>query len=162
MDFDKELINTLYSINWFSNCGKAIMIENVEVLPAVLKVKKSIQSRCYENVVLEYRGDFTSALSMSYREQYNKWWNILAEQFKSQHIPELSKTWERELSLLKLNEENIVCDVHFNIMAIAIIGAYKEQIPMPDFFKTMLAIYQSGHLVCGWSGNKTSGKFIVY
>ena len=23
MDFDKELINILYSIDWFSNCGKA-------------------------------------------------------------------------------------------------------------------------------------------
>lgn len=162
MDFDKEIINTLYSINWFSNCGKAILLENAEVLPDVSKVKKSIQSRRYENVVLDYRGDFTSALSISDREQYNKWWNLLTEQFKSQHIPELSRSWERGLSPLKLSEENIVCDVCFNIMAIAIIGAYKEQIPMPDFFKRMLAIYQSGHLVCGWSGNKNNGKFIVY
>ena len=35
MDFDKELINILYSIDWFSNCGKPIILENVENLSAV-------------------------------------------------------------------------------------------------------------------------------
>ena len=71
MDFDKELINILYSIDWFSNCGKPIILENVENLSALSKLKKSIQSTQYENVVLEYQGSFTETLFISYREQYN-------------------------------------------------------------------------------------------
>lgn len=162
MDFDKEFINRLYSIDWFSDCGKPITFENVERLSTLSKLKKSIQSIQYENVVLEYQGDFTEALVISYREQYNKWWNILAGQFKSVYLPELSKVWERRLTPLNLNEKYVTEDLSFNILGIAVIGAYKEQIPMPDFFKTMLAVYQSGHLVCGWSGDKATGKFIAY
>lgn len=162
MDLDMELINTLYSINWFSNCGNLIALENTEVLPSLSKVKKSIQSTRYENIVLDYQGDFTTALFTSYREQYNKWWNILVQQFKTQHLPKLSKAWESGLLPLKLNEKYILADIAFNVTVIAVIGAYKEQISMPEFFRTMLAIYQSGHLVCGWSGNKLNGKFISY
>ena len=162
MDFDKELINILYSIDWFSNCGKPIILENVENLSALSKLKKAIQSTQYENVVLEYQGSFTETLFISYREQYNKWWNILVGQFKSLYLPELSKVWECRLTPLKLNAKYVIADLSFNILGIAVIGAYKEQISMPDFFKTMLAVYQSGHLVCGWSGDKETGKFIAY
>ena len=162
MDFDKELINILYSIDWFSNCGKPIIFENVENLSALSNLKKSIQSTQYENVVLEYQGSFTETLFISYREQYNKWWNILVGQFKSLYLPELSKVWECRLTPLKLNAKYVIADLSFNILGIAVIGAYKEQISMPDFFKTMLAVYQSGHLVCGWSGDKETGKFIAY
>ena len=162
MDFDKDLMNTLHSINWFSNCGKPITLENVEIVSALSKVKKSIQSTRYEDVVLDYQGDFTTALFTSYREQYNKWWNILMGQFKTLYLPEFSRAWECGLIPLKLNEKYIIADITFNIAGSAVIGAYKEQISMPEFFKIMLAIYQSGHLVCGWSGDKLNGRFIVY
>ena len=112
MDLDMELINTLYSINWFSNCGNLIALENTEVLPSLSKVKKSIQSTRYENIVLDYQGDFTTALFTSYREQYNKWWNILVQQFKTQHLPKLSKAWESGLLPLKLNEKYILNSVY--------------------------------------------------
>ena len=106
--------------------------------------------------------DFSTLSTRPYREQYNKWWNILARRFKSLHISKLAVAWEKGLIPLKLNEKYVIDDVSFNIMEIAIIGAYKEQISMPDFFRTMLAIYQSGHLVCGWTGDQANGKFIAY
>ena len=31
-----------------------------------------------------------------------------------------------------------------------------------DFFDKMLAIYLSGHLPCGWSGEYPEGRFFVY
>ena len=120
------------------------------------------QSARYENIVLGYQGDFTNALFISCREQYNEWWNLLVNHFKAQYIPRLNKIWKSKLEPLGLNEKYVLNDISFNVLSIAVIGAYKEQIPMPDFFQKMLEIYKNGHLICGWKGNKDNGSFIIY
>lgn len=162
MELHKELMDTLYSIDWFSNCGKAIPLAGVIPLPAGAKIKRSGPFDRYERLVLERQGGFTAALFASHREEYNRWWNVLAKQFKTRHLPPLHRAWEAGLLRLDLNKDYIKADIAFNILSIAVIDAYREQLPMPDLFKTMLAIYQSGHLVCGWQGDEKTGNFIAY
>lgn len=162
MELDEKLMDALYSIDWFSNCGKAAAVENAEAVASLSKLKRSIRSIGYENAVLDRQGDFTAALCASYREEYNKWWNVLAGRFKAERLPKLLEMWENALAPLGLNEKYIINDISFNVLNIAVIDAYKEQLPTPDFFKAMLAVYRSGRLICGWTGSREKGKFLVY
>lgn len=162
MELDKELIAVLFDIDWFSNCGKDITLDGVSKSKTISAVKKSIQSIRYENILLGHYGEFTSDLFRSHRESYNKWWNVLVNQFKTQYTPELKKIWESKLEPLGLNETCVVEDISFNILNLAVIEAYKDQIPLPPFYQKMLSIFKSGCLVCGWKGKKDDGNFIVY
>lgn len=77
-------------------------------------------------------------------------------------IPQLTELWAKKLTPLGCNTPYVTNDISFNVLSIAVIDAYKEQLPMPAFFQKMLEIYQSGHLICGWKGKKGDGHFIVY
>ena len=162
MDLDKELVEALLMVNWFSQCGKDILIDDVIRAKSISNVKKAIQSTQYENTVLANQSDFTSSLFVSHRDEYNKWWNKLVKQFKSRYISQLEVLWRSRLETLGLYEKYIMDDIAFNVLGIAILGAYKEQISMPAFYQKMFEIYKSGHLICGWKGKKDSGCFIVY
>lgn len=162
MDLDHELTESLLRFDWFSRCGDEISAQGVEKARTVSSVKKTIQSTRYENVVLEHQGGFTTALFTSYRQEYNKWWNALVDQFKTQCLPPLKDIWESRLEPLGLNEPYVLNDLSFNVLSASVIGAYRDCLPMPEFYQKMLEIYKSGHLICGWKGKKENGSFIVY
>lgn len=161
MEIDIAMINRLNNIPWFRACGKNITISNVIKSENITSAKKTIQSIRWENMILEYNGDFTSQLSISFKKEYSEW-NNLVKEFKYRHMPLLRKIWKSNLNEAGLNEKYVIADVAFNISAIVVIDAYKDLIPMPDFFNALLNIYESGYLPCGWNGKKDSGNFIVY
>lgn len=162
MDLDKESVEALLMIDWFSQCGKDMLIDDVIKAQSVSSVKNTIQSTQYENIVLANQGDVTSSLFVSHRDEYNKWWNRLVKQFKSSYLPQLEALWRNRLEPLDLYEKYIMEDIAFNVLSIAVIGAYREQISMPAFYRKMFEVYKSGYLICGWKGKKDSGCFIVY
>ena len=162
MELDEELRDELRQIDWFACCGKDITIDGAVQESGISSIKKSIQSVRFENIVLDHFGDYTTALFLSHREDYNKWWNVLAKQFKGQYIPQLEKKWKNKLEPLGLNEPYVISNLSFNVLGIAVASAYKQLVPLPAFHTTMLEIYKSGHLICGWKGKKDSGNFIVY
>lgn len=155
------MIEKLNNIDWFSACGKDITMENVVKSENLSSMKKTIQQTCWENMILEKQGDFTAQLSVSFKKQYSEWNNLVSE-FKKKYLPDLQKKWKLKLAEMELDEKYIMDDIRFNILGIVVIDAYRDCIPMPDFFKELLKLYESGHLPCGWKGKKDAGNFIVY
>lgn len=70
--------------------------------------------------------------------------------------------WETRLKELDLYDRRIVDDMAFNVLGLACIDAYRDCIPMPEFFEQLLHIYEAGNLPCGWKGRSDTGNFLYY
>ena len=66
------------------------------------------------------------------------------------------------MELPRIGESEVVAIVRFSILAIVVLDAYKEIIPVADFFNELMAIYEAGYLPCGWKGKKAEGQFVIY
>lgn len=91
-----ELLNELYTINWFDNCGKQD-VEHFIFAHDKSNIKNASE---WENTVLYYRGIVTEALSDRERSgqgrEYREWNRVVAD-FKKNELPELEKAWKEKL-----------------------------------------------------------------
>ena len=161
MEISKEFIKLIMDCELLGRCGiKDDLGFDVEYVNSETKAEKMINGLKWENTCLEASGDFTDFLCRNYRELYNKNWNVVVKQVKSEYMSEIKskveRNWENEKS-----RQGILNDVQFNIVTLFMLNFYSECYKS-DFFDKMLAIYLSGHLPCGWSGEYPEGKFFVY
>lgn len=164
---DPATLHKLEAIPWFQNCGTTPEPPIPDALPVknTKEAIKGITSTRWENMVLEFRGDFTEALcllSIRTQRKQDRYWNPLTIEFKEKHLPGLESLWQKNLEPLGLWEKAVLDDIRFNVMAIATIDAFKDILDPPEFFQRLLAIYKQGHLPCGWKGKKNKGCFLVY
>lgn len=161
MEISSEFIKLIMDCELLSRCGiKDDFGFDVEYVNSEAKARKMISSLKWENTCLEAGGDFTEFLSKNYKELYHKNWNVVVDQIKSEYMSEIKskveRNWENEKS-----RQGILDDVQFNIITLFMLNFYSEYYES-DFFDKMLAIYLSGHLPCGWSGEYPEGRFLVY
>lgn len=165
MQINRQFIDILYDIPWFSNCGKQIPLQWGIKADSVSEVKKNITSIRWENIVLDNQGDMTEQLCIrscqGIGDEYQEW-NRLVDDYKRNYLPQLETQWKSQLTQLDLNVKEVTDDVSFNILGIVMADAYKEILPMSSFFSQLLEIYSNGYLPCGWKGKKNKGCFIVY
>lgn len=165
MNMDGKLIERLEQIPWFSCCGNPVSFSWALSAGSPSAALKAISSVRWENMVLDQRGDFTEQLSIRAAKglgHEEREWNKLVGEFKEKYLPGLRDQWEKGLDWIALNRKEVLDDIAFNILAIATLDAYKDILPMPQFFQRMLEIYQSGFLPCGWKGTKEKGCFVVF
>ena len=81
---------------------------------------------------------------------------VIYEINRNEIIAKIERNWKNEKS-----RQGILDDVPFNIITLFMLDFYSECFKS-EFFDKMLAIYLSGHLPCGWSGEYPDGKFFVY
>lgn len=161
MEISREFIKLIMDCELLSRCGMKDDFEfDVEYVDLEAKAAKIIKGLKWENTCLEVSGDFTEFLSRNYKELYNKNWNVVVEQIKSEYMTEIKSKVERNWANEK-SRQGILDDVQFNIITLFILNFYSEYYKS-DFFDKMLAIYLSGHLPCGWSGEYPEGRFLVY
>lgn len=158
----KQMISRLNSIPWFQSCGQKSDLGYAVSIAESSEIIKNISSLKWGNTILEHRGNFTVRLFKEFREEYNRYWNLAVNECKEKYMPELTYQWSFALKKHELDIQEIIADIQFNVLCIIVIDAYKNCIPMPDFFVHMLEIYESGHLPCGWKGKKEKGCFLLY
>lgn len=161
MEISKEFIHLIMDCELLGRCGiKDDLGFDIEYVESETKAEEMINSLKWENTCLEVSGDFTGFLSRNYKELYNKNWNVVVDQVKSEYMSEMNskveKNWKNEKS-----RQSILPDVQFNIITLFMLNFYSECYKS-DFYNKMLAIYLSGHLPCGWIGEYPEGKFYVY
>ena len=165
MKLDQNLLEKLVSIPWFYKCGNPPPFEWAVSAASEKAALKAITSRKWENMILDTQGDITEQLSLrstsGLGREYQEW-NSLVNDFKKSWMPQLHAKWETALQHRELNTSDVLNDVSFNILSIAVIDAYKDIVPMPLFFRRVLEAYEAGWLPCGWKGNQETGKLIVY
>lgn len=83
VELKSEFVENVANCHWFSRCGMRDEFSfEVDYLDEAECVEQYIASSKWENVCLERRGDFTSYLSLNYREEYRKSWNVLVREVK--------------------------------------------------------------------------------
>lgn len=164
VEINKELVDHLYSIPWFKNCGEDNPHLGLKV-SSVDEVIKRISSVKWGNTVLDFQGDLTVKLSkrqLANEGDENKLWNGLVNEWKTSYLPQLDEVWRANLEEKGLNTKEIINMVRFCVLDIVMADAYRSISPVDDFFNNLLKIYESGHLPCGWSGKKDKGTFYIY
>ncbi len=161
---NKELVERLYSIPWFQNCGEDIPHLGLKVSSKdeVIKRNSSIK---WGNTVLDFQGDLTVKLSKRQiareGDEYNLW-NGMVNEWKSTYLSKLDDVWTTKLEEKELNTKEIINMVRFCVLHIVMADAYRSIVPVDAFSENLLKIYESGHLPCGWSGKKDKGTFYIY
>ena len=161
MEISQGFVKQIMDCELLGRCGIKDDFEfDVEYVNSEAKAAKMIKSIKWENTCLEARGDFTEFLCKNYKELYNKNWNVVVRQVKNEYMNEIKvkieRNWKNEKS-----RQGILDDVSFNSITLFMLDFYSECY-QSEFFDKMLAIYLSGHLPCGWSGEYPDGKFFVY
>ena len=87
-------------------------------------------------------------------------WNVAVGEIKSKYMNEIREKIENKWVDEK-SKQYVIDDVQFNVLTLFMLDYYSEYY-QSDFYERMLAIYLSGHLPCGWSGEYPEGRFIVY
>lgn len=162
MELKPDFIEKVINCSWFENCGDQ-NFDTFEVifLKDKMEIPKSIQSYKWENICLDKRGDFSSAILLNYEEQYS----LIGEEYEKvqKEVLAFSKRFTVGLKRKGIRFGGIVLsDVKFNVQTLFLINHYSEYYTTDIFFEQMLEIYLLGHLPCGWSGGQKNGIFKVY
>ena len=159
MEISKEFLKLIMDL--LSRCGKKDDLGfDVEYVDSETKAKKMINSIKWENMYLEVSGDFTEFLSRNHKDIFNKNWNGVVRQIKSNYMNEIQTKVEMNWKDEK-TKQRVIDDVQFNILTLFMLDYYSDYY-QSEFFDRMLKIYLAGHFPCGWSGEYPKGKFLVY
>ena len=163
--FEDGFIESLHQIAWFARCGQ----ELPEGLPfdatRVATLKKAARqwgSNQWEDATLEARNLLTSFLFSHARDDYQKW-NEITRQAKAEIAQPLAeKYWQPFMQLHGL-EASFLHSVQWDILALCMEHAYRQQRGLPQFFHELLKVYEAGHMPCGWEGGKyPKGRLLVW
>ncbi|WP_217560334.1 hypothetical protein [Paenibacillus sp. GbtcB18] len=162
MTIEKEIVERISVINWFSNCGNSLkssidlkIINETSWKNAV----KHSQSRYWEEITLEAGNELTEFLSLNFPDKYKKWNHLIREgkEIIEMHVtPKIGEyLTQQELS------PAILDNVKWDIISAIMEYNYKSE-KEPAFFLELLKVYESGNFPCGWKGSWPDGKLIVY
>ena len=166
-EIDKEVAERLLTCNWLANCGIKGEIPGLKCEWETDKetVIKYIHSNKFQytwgNVCLEEENEITVFLGANHRDEFHKKWNQFVDEVKEIIIPQITPVIVEQINRLGLPEEDVLSDIEFNVVGIAVISYYKEYVHSP-FFDNLLDIYCSGHLPYGWRGKYPRGVIRVY
>lgn len=162
MLIEKEIIDRVCSIDWFSNCGNLKEINsNINIVEEV-NVKKAIkhsQSRYWEEITLEARNTLTEFLALNASDKYKEWNKLVRESkgiMEELLVPKIVQSINQHGLPLEILD-NVKWDVINAIME----HTYKLE-KEPGFFLELLKVYESGNFPCGWRGSWPDGKLIVF
>lgn len=160
MKLQKEIIDTFNTLQLLIRHRPPSCPIKIEV--SLEKAERSINSKNWENRVLDKTGDLTAYLS-KYEPDLDKFWNQLVQEFKELAMPSIEKQLN-QLVEAHLLTQDMVDPIKFDLVGIGVYQAYKMEkssITSP-FLDDLFEIYQSGYIPCGWIGIGKVGKFLIY
>ncbi|MGG0334915.1 hypothetical protein [Priestia aryabhattai] len=163
MELNNAVVEAITSNDWLEYCGGETNLpkgSNYSYLSNKKVVNKNVKGVKWENICLEERNNLTGYLAKNKPELYNKNWNVLVREVKTEVLPKVVDKIENQVSILGLSSD-IANSVKFDIINIIMVLTY-EKYYNSDFYTSMLDIYLSGHIPCGWDGDYPNGKILVY
>ncbi|MBE5216006.1 hypothetical protein IG611_19970 [Pectobacterium sp. A535-S3-A17] len=158
MKISNDAVDRLLKIDWFANVGNQCFIHNVKVAVSLNEANLSLSSPDWENVTLEESNEISGYLAVKHTVIYQEW-NDLAKEAKSFLKGELLKKIPH---LNGFDNVLLLQCIEWDVVSYLIEDAYKDKIKKPLFFDSLIHIYESGHIPCGWDGVWPNGKLVVY
>jgi hypothetical protein len=113
----------------------------------------------WADTVLDASNDLTEFLHAKYPTEYSRWNEIArkAREEVERGLAPLVQVAAAEASL----GSDFVDSAKWVILSALVESAYTSCRP-PVFFLRLLPVYEAGHAVCGWQGERPKGKLLVY
>ncbi|MDV7003174.1 hypothetical protein [Dickeya solani] len=158
MKISNDAVDRLLKIDWFANVGNQCLIPNVKAAASLNDAGFSLSSPDWENVTLEESNEISGYLAVKHTVIFQEW-NDLAQEAKSFLKDKLLKQIPH---LNGFDNVLLLQCIEWDVVSYLIEDAYKDKIKKPLFFDSLIRIYESGHIPCGWDGVWPNGKLVVY
>ncbi|AVT59989.1 hypothetical protein WCT78_21485 [Pectobacterium versatile] len=158
MKISNDAVDRLLKIDWFANVGNQCFIPNVKVAASLNDANFSLSSPDWENVTLEESNEISGYLAVKHTVIFQDW-NDLAQEAKSFLKDKLLKQIPH---LNGFDNVLLLQCIEWDVVSYLIEDAYKDKIKKSLFFDSLIHIYESGHIPCGWDGVWPNGKLVVY
>lgn len=167
--FEPEFVQSLHAMAWFSRCGQSLSADLAASLPfevaPVATLKKAMRqwgSAQWEDATLEARNELTGFLAVHARDAYQQW-NTITQLAKVEVAQPLAEEFWRPYAQQQGLDADFLHCVQWDILALCMEHAYRQQRGLPQFFHALLKVYASGHMPCGWEGGKyPKGRLLVW
>ena len=167
--FEPAFVQSLHEIPWFSHCGQSLPDALLSSLPfeavPVATLKKAMRqwgSSQWEDATLEARNELTGFLAVQARDAYQQW-NIITRQAKAEVAQPLAEKFWQPYAQQHGLDANFLHSVQWDVLALCMEHAYRQQRGLPQFFHALLKVYAAGHMPCGWEGGKyPKGRLLVW
>ncbi|WNS43268.1 hypothetical protein [Paenibacillus sp. MMS20-IR301] len=161
MKINRQIFDRIDNINWFTNCGTPLTMENVIQVSSWEEAKNWYSDPNWEDTTLEAGNVLTEFLHNKYPNKYLEWNNI---------VRDAKRYIESSLSVKLLNYQeqynldNIFVNcVKWDVVSAIMEFAYSDCKGISHFFLDLLLVYENGNFPCGWDGiYPNSGKLVVY
>ena len=162
--FDQtDLEARLEAIAWFAHLGDR---SDVDVsIPFRFanswdEAVASCSSLEWENTELAAQNQLTLWLHNNHRAKYQEW-NPFVIAHKNNTIAPLIECKIQPIEK-QLATDVLTPSVQWDILGALMENTYLDLSHTSTFFLELLAVYESGHLPCGWSGEWPAGELVVY
>jgi len=166
MELNNEIYTKMIAIEWFGVCGSTLRSDipfPFQQLPTATDAVASGLGQVWQDARTEAQGDLTGYLAKYHADAYDLW-NSLAkasrQRIQKDVMPQVND------GLGHISASVLSDTVLLDLNRIALQSAYAKRFRRtPDFFARLLAVYQRGHLPCGWNGSLTlwpEGQLIIY
>lgn len=167
MQLDRSIITEIQNIPWLQSCGSDLPQELVGVQKA-LDEKQALSlftSNDWADARTEAQGDLTGYLSKYHYNAYGGYWNNLAKEaaklIEAAALEPLQSALHRHGWPDEMTQPMIV-----DLTRALVECSYRAKFSKaPVFFGTVLDLYKTGHMPCGWSGKMSrwpDGSIIAY
>ena len=164
MEINKEIIDKIKKINWFTNCGNNLEISllyEVSYIKNIENLVKHISSIRWENISLEEENKLTVYLFKNHNDKYQDTWNFLVREIKSKILPDIKEKVIKMAEENEVNRKEIITQIEWDILGIIMAYSYSDYME-PVFYKEIFRIYENGNIPCGWKGTYPKGEIIIY
>lgn len=166
MELNSEVFVDLSAIAWFGRCGTELPNDlpfRVQRVPDISAAITSALGSSWQDARTEAQGDLTGYLAEHHYDAYD-YWNQLSRMSRDRIQKEIMPSVNEVLR--DMRAQSLSDSVLLDLTRIALWFAYSKRFRrVPDFFETLLVVYEHGHLPCGWSGDLAQwpeGRLIVY
>ncbi len=166
VDLNYEIYSKMIAIDWFSHSGSELPSDLPFPVQRISTLSDAVQSalgQMWQDVRTEAQGDLTGHLAKRHSDAYASW-NSLAKESRQRMQKDVMPRVNDRLGQICASalSETVLLDLN----RIALHSAYAKRFgKIPEFFLKLLAVYECGHLPCGWNGRLTfwpEGHLIVY
>ena len=166
MELNNDIYAKLITIEWFRRCGCDLPDEmpfSVQRIPTTIDAVTSALGSMWQEARTEAQGDLTGYLAKHHADAYGHWNSLVKmsrQRIQKDDMPNVKD------GLGRISASALSDTVLLDLNRIALQSAYGKRFrSLPDFFAKLLAVYERGHLPCGWHGPLTlwpAGQLIVY
>lgn len=156
--YTKATINEIESVEWFGAVGRRD-VQGAVVLDSWVEAISSCSSVGWQHILLEATNQYREMLLLHSKEHFNRW-NQVVDEMKVIAEPLVMRKIDR---IVRLNTLPIVFEhtVKWDMLHLLVEAEYSEIVP-PSFFAGIAYWYIQGHFPCGWEGEYSNGKQIIY